>query len=54
MKLIGVMNGWRDAPHHWWRYLLLPLGRVDHVPGSWWSISLFGLVLFFETTGAST
>ena len=47
MKLIGVMNGWRDAPHLWWRFILLPLGRVNKPPG-WLVISLFGFVFFFE------
>ena len=52
MKLIGVMNGWRDAPHHWWRYLLLPL-QMNSTP-QWRCVSLFGFAFFFETTGAST
>lgn len=47
MKLIGVMNGWRDAPHLWWRFILLPLG-MDNIPGHWRSVSLFGFTFFFD------
>jgi hypothetical protein len=46
-----IPNGWTAAPHHWWRYLLLPF-RFDcslpiRYPG-WWSIGLFGFVWFFS------
>ena len=44
MKLIAVMNGWRDAPHQWWRYIVLPFGW-DSTP-QWRSFSLFGFVFF--------
>lgn len=40
------MNGWRDAPHHWWRYLLTPFSW-EETP-AWYSLSLFGFVFFFE------
>lgn len=39
------MNGWKEAPHCWWRYLVTPFGW-DFNP-AWKSISLFGFVFFF-------
>lgn len=45
MRLICVMNGWRDAPEHWWRYLVLPF-RYERTHG-WRSVGLFGFVFFF-------
>lgn len=46
MRLLHVMNGWREAPHHWWRYLLLPL-RYERTP-AWVSLGLFGFTFFVE------
>lgn len=48
MKILGTMNGWKGAPHLWWRYLLLPLSW-QVMPACWTSISLFGFVVFIET-----
>jgi hypothetical protein len=48
MKLIAVMNGWKDAPHHWWRYLLLPYHFGSAKPAGWFVVSLFGFAFFFE------
>lgn len=44
MKILGTMNGWKLAPQHWWRYILLPL-RIERCP-AWISIGLFGFVVF--------
>lgn len=44
MKIIGVMNGWTEAPHQRWRYILLPFGW-QRTP-AWVSVSLFGFVFF--------
>jgi len=46
MKVIGVLNGWREVPSCWWRYLLLPFGW-DSTP-AWFSVSVFGFVVFFR------
>lgn len=46
MKIIAVMNGWRDAPHCWRQFLFHPV-RVQRVPARWTSVSLFGFVVFF-------
>jgi hypothetical protein len=47
MKPIGFMNGWKEAPHCWKTFLLRPV-RVDRAPGSWISLSVVGLVWFFN------
>jgi len=49
MKYLAMMNGWKDAPQHWWRYLLLPF-RWERTP-AWVSVSMFGFVFFFDWTG---
>jgi hypothetical protein len=51
-KRFHVMNGWRDAPHCWWRFLLLPFRwEVVKAPpgraGGWISVSFFGFVVFW-------
>jgi hypothetical protein len=46
MKLIGVLNGWVEAPHCWRRYLLRPV-EFDAAP-RWISISVLGVAWFFE------
>jgi len=48
---VHVMNGWRDSPHCWWRYLLLPF-QWEHVKHpqrwqGWYMLSLFGFAFFF-------
>lgn len=45
MKILGTMNGWKLAPHCWWRYLILPF-RYERTP-QWTSVGLFGFVVFF-------
>ena len=44
MKILGTMNGWKAAPHCWWRYLITPIDW--QVTPAWTSISLFGFVVF--------
>ena len=50
-----VMNGWRDAPHCWWRYLLMPFGWDRAKPPGrktqWVSLSLFGFAFFWIFDG---
>lgn len=46
MKLIHVMNGWKEAPHCW-MYHLKPLSW-DNTPG-WISVTVFGFVFFAQT-----
>lgn len=46
MKFISMMNGWKDAPEYWLRYLILPFGW-DFNP-AWKRVSFFGFVFFFE------
>jgi hypothetical protein len=47
IKIIGFMNGWKEAPHCWKFYLFDPI-KIDRTP-SWTSISFFGFVFFFDT-----
>jgi hypothetical protein len=44
------MNGWRDAPHQWKRYLFLPFGweLVRHQGMGWFRFDIFGFSIFFE------
>lgn len=44
MNNVVVMNGWKDAPHQWWRFLLLPF-RWEKTP-AWYSMSICGFVFF--------
>ncbi len=46
MKYLGMMNGWKQAPHCWKTFIALPI-RIDRTP-RWTSISLFGVVFFFD------
>lgn len=46
MRLIGFMNGWRLAPHCWWRFIVSPIGW--DITLGWWSVSIVGFVFFFE------
>lgn len=43
---VEVMNGWRDAPHCWWRYLLLPFSWKNCRPLGWFMFSAFGFSFF--------
>ena len=46
---ISVMNGWVDAPHCWWRYLLLPFGWDSARRWlGWYSVSFFGFTFFWR------
>lgn len=47
MRLIAVQNGWRLAPHQWWRFILTPV-NWDRTPPTWWCLSVFGFVFFFD------
>ena len=61
MKLIGVINGWTDAPELW-RYLLWPPLRIQREPAlilrdgdlavqevpAVYSVQVLGVVLFIE------
>lgn len=51
MKIIGTMNGWKEAPHCWKTHLTRPL-VIDRTP-AWVSVSVFGFVVFFETEGGA-
>jgi len=44
MKL-HVMNGWKDAPHNWRRYLFLPF--CFWKTSGWYELSAFGFVFFW-------
>ena len=44
MRKLRMMNGWREAPHLWWRYLLLPF-RFEWAPWGC-TVGLFGFVFF--------
>lgn len=46
MRILGTMNGWKDAPHCWKRFLLLPI-NWDVTP-AYTSISIFGFVIFID------
>lgn len=48
-KRIEVQNGWRlPFWRCWWRYIVLPVGRIDRCePLGWTSISLFGIAFFW-------
>lgn len=48
MKFVA-MNGWKNAPHHWWRYIVLPFSweRFDLGARGHFRISLFGFALFW-------
>lgn len=46
MKYLGYMNGWKTAPHCWWRFLLLPLSFESNEVFK--SLGLFGFVIFWE------
>jgi hypothetical protein len=41
---VKIINGWKEAPHQWWRYLLLPFGwdRFVYQDHGQVTISLFG------------
>lgn len=41
------MNGWHDAPHFWWRYLLLPFSWETCRALGWVNFSAFGFVFFW-------
>jgi hypothetical protein len=41
----ALMNGWKDAPHLWRRFLFLPFA-FEITPG-WFSVSAFGFVVFW-------
>lgn len=45
---VAVINGWREAPHQWWRYLILPFGwdGVTHNGMGWVCLSAFGFAIF--------
>lgn len=46
MKLIGTMNGWKDAPHCWRKFLFKPfMFRRYHL--NVFQFGIFGFVLFF-------
>ena len=47
MRPICFMNGWIEAPHCWKTFLGRPV-RVERVPGAWISVSIVGLVWFFN------
>jgi hypothetical protein len=53
-KRIHVMNGWQNAPHQWWRFLLLPFGwdfgPWKHDQG-WFSVSMFGFTFIWLKRG---
>jgi hypothetical protein len=53
MRIIGVMNGWKECPSKWWRYILLPYKR--EVCPEWTAISVFGFVFFIgdDSNGVS-
>ncbi len=40
-----VMNGWKEAPHQWKRFVFQPFG-IDKTP-YWTSVSAFGFTFFF-------
>ena len=44
-----VENGWKLAPHQWWRFLLMPFGwqRVSTYGGGYFSLSVFGFAIFW-------
>ena len=48
MQYLGHMNGWKQSPQHWWRYLLLPIGW-EVIPACWTRINIFGFAVIVET-----
>jgi len=49
---ITVLNGWRDAPHQWWRFLLVPIWVSPYPSWRWLrrsrtvQLQLLGLAVF--------
>lgn len=44
MRILGWMNGWREAPHCW-RYFLRRPVHIEHAP-EWISITVLGVAVF--------
>ena len=42
---VETMNGWKESPENWKRFLLLPFGW-ERTP-AFTSVSIFGFVIFF-------
>ena len=42
---IELINGWKQAPHCWRRYIFKPLS-FERTPG-WFVVTIFGFVFFF-------
>jgi hypothetical protein len=47
VKVIGFMNGWKDAPHCWKRFLFLPL-VAKHYAVNVYEVGIFGFLWFVE------
>jgi hypothetical protein len=47
VRYLACMNGWADAPHHWWRYLLTP-PHFESQYGRMFVIRCLGFVWWFE------
>lgn len=45
MRLLCVMNGWKSAPHYWWRYMLIPIWIKKYHNGVF-ELSMIGFVFF--------
>ena len=47
MKLVGVMNGWKQAPNCWLKHLAIPLWMSRYYRDVF-EIKFFGFVFFVE------
>lgn len=45
MRLVAFINGWKEAPHCWPRYVFHPL-RIERA-GAWTCVEILGWAWFF-------
>jgi len=47
MRYLGMMNGWKDAPHCWKNHISKPLW-FEGITYNWISFTVLGFIFFFD------